>query len=209
MSKIKICGIYRKEDIDIINLLKPDYIGFILNYTRSHRYIDMERAEILKSCLDKDIEAVGVFVDARIEDIETYVHKGIIDRIQLHGNEDEEYIKKLQQRTDMPLIKAFRIKDKKDIDKAFSSICDDILIDTGMGEGKEHSLEHIRYIKECMEKYPKKQVFLAGGIRSDMIPEIAKIADFYAYDVSSSVESERIKDEKKIAKVIDEIRKIS
>lgn len=209
MSKIKICGIYRKEDIDIINLLKPDYIGFILNYTRSHRYIDMERAEILKSCLDRDIEAVGVFVDARIEDIETYVHKGIIDRIQLHGNEDEEYIKKLQQRTDMPLIKAFRIKDKKDIDKAFSSICDDILIDTGMGEGKEHSLEHIRYIKECMEKYPKKQVFLAGGIRVDMIPKIAKIADFYAYDVSSSVESERIKDEKKIAKVIEEIRKIS
>lgn len=208
MSKIKICGIYRKEDIDIINRLKPDYIGFILNYTKSHRYIDMERATVLKSCLDRDIEAVGVFVDARIEDIETYVHKGIIDRIQLHGNEDEAYIKKLQQKTNKPIIKAFRVKDKKDIDRAFLSICDDILIDTGMGEGKEHAYEDIFYIKECMEIYPKKRVFLAGGVHAENIPEIARIADVYAYDVSSGAESGKFKDATKIERILSAIRGI-
>ena len=91
--EIKICGIRRKEDIDIINKYKPDYIGFI--FAKSKREVTPETvAEITKN-LDKDIKKVGVFVNATYEKINEAVQAAKLDVVQLHGDENEEYISTL------------------------------------------------------------------------------------------------------------------
>ena len=73
MAKLKICGLKRVEDIDYVNELKVDYIGFILSagYKRS---IDFKTAQSLKNRLSKDIKAVGVFVDEDKKYIDYYIN---------------------------------------------------------------------------------------------------------------------------------------
>ena len=92
MAKLKICGLKRVEDIDYVNELKVDYIGFILSagYKRS---IDFKTAQSLKNRLSKDIKAVGVFVDEDKKYIDYYIKNNIIDIVQLHGNEEPEFCK--------------------------------------------------------------------------------------------------------------------
>ena len=80
--KIKICGLFREEDITYVNKYKPDYIGFV--FAKSTRQVTKEKAKKLKQLLDPDIEAVGVFVNAPITFISEVVQDHIIDFIQLH-----------------------------------------------------------------------------------------------------------------------------
>lgn len=97
MTKIKICGLKRELDIEYVNEFLPEFAGFIF-YPKSKRYVDFEKAKSLKSKLDKNIKAVGVFVNEDIEKILFLCENDIIDIIQLHGNEDKEYIKKLKKK---------------------------------------------------------------------------------------------------------------
>ena len=108
MVKIKICGIRRTEDIEIINKYRPDYIGFICS-TGYFRYVPIETAFRLKKMLDPSVKVAGVFVNESIdlinqrkspiqdEYIEKYLVNNVIDVIQLHGTEDDEYIGKLRK----------------------------------------------------------------------------------------------------------------
>ena len=132
--KIKLCGLSRPEDIEAANRLKPEYIGFVL-WDKSKRKVDRDRAKELKKALDPQIQAVGVFVDESIDRIAELLTEGIIDIAQLHGHEDETYIKELKARTDKPIIKAFQVKDQDDIIKAMDSSADMVLLDSGQGTG--------------------------------------------------------------------------
>ena len=98
MTKIKICGLKRKEDILIVNKYMPDYAGFILADNRK-RTIDLDTLKELYSILNHNILAVGVFLNQDIE----YIKKALpyIDVIQLHGNENDEYIKELKKITNI------------------------------------------------------------------------------------------------------------
>ena len=102
MAKLKICGLKRLEDIEYVNELKPDYIGFILT-PGFRRSINRKTANLLKKHLDKGINAVGVFVNDSKENIEYFTKNGIIDTIQLHGDETPEFCKGF----DVPVIKYF------------------------------------------------------------------------------------------------------
>ena len=97
MTMIKICGISREEDTEFINAAKTDYAGFIIGVPFSRRNITAEQACRLRNLINSDIKTVGVFVDYRKEDIVNLVECGIIDIVQLHGAEDEIFIKELQQ----------------------------------------------------------------------------------------------------------------
>ena len=123
-AKIKICGLTRLEDIEAANALLPDYIGFVF-WERSKRNLTKEQARDLKSSLDSRIKAVGVFVDAEIDFIADLVSCGIIDVAQLHGSENEEYIKRLRDKiantsniNTCRIIKAFNIKHMNSLDEA-------------------------------------------------------------------------------------------
>ena len=123
MTKIKLCGLSRPCDIEWANALMPDYIGFVFAQ-KSKRYVSPERAKALREGLDSNIRAVGVFVNEAPEVVADLLNSGVIDLAQLHGGEDEEYIKALRGLTDKPLIKAFRVDGYADLEKAGAVICD-------------------------------------------------------------------------------------
>lgn len=109
MTKIKFCGLSRTCDIEAVNNLLPDYIGFVFA-PKSRRCVSADKASKLKRLLIPGIKAVGVFVNEEPGRIASLLNKGTIDIVQLHGDEGEDYIGHLRKLTDKPIIKAFRIK---------------------------------------------------------------------------------------------------
>ncbi len=198
MTRIKLCGLSRPADIKIVNSLCPEYIGFVF-YEKSSRYVTPEKAGELKSLLSDRIKAVGVFVDEPLEKVVDLFDKGIIDIAQLHGNEDDEHIKKLRELSKRPVIKAFRIKSKEDIKKAEGSLADFILLDSGQGSGEAFDWELLRDIK--------RDYFLAGGLDPYNVKDALRILHPYAVDVSSGIEKDHIKDERLMAAFVSAVRK--
>lgn len=198
MTKIKICGLSRPCDIDNANELKPDYIGFVFA-SKSRRFITAEKAADLKRLLKPDIKTVGVFVNEKPENIVTLLKNGTIDIAQLHGKEDETYIRHLRQLTCRPIIKAFRIRSAGDIEAASSCTADFILLDSGAGSGTVFDWRLIQNIR--------KPYFLAGGLKTDNVETALELLHPFAVDVSSGVETDGIKDRKKMAAFVSAVRK--
>lgn len=119
--KIKICGLSRPADIEAVNRYQPDYAGFILNFPKSFRNITPEQAKQLHSMLSDSIPAVGVTVNQPPETVAQWLNDGIIDIAQLHGQEDEAYIRALRDRTGKPVWKAFKIRSAEDLEAAKNS----------------------------------------------------------------------------------------
>ena len=198
MVKIKICGLRRLEDIDIVNRYKPDYIGFV--FADSKRKVSHEFASEMKSNLDSNIISVGVFVDAYINEIIELFNRGIIEIAQLHGNESEGYIRSLKESTndEIKIIKAIEMSDEKDLLEYDNSIADYLLFDSGKGSGKTFDWNLIR-------KDLNKEFFLAGGIDISNISKAIGEINPYAIDLSSSLETDGFKDENKIKKIMEAI----
>ena len=198
MAKIKICGLKRLEDIEIINKYKPDYIGFV--FADSKRKVTHELASQMKENLDSSIISVGVFVDADIDEILKLYNDDVIDIAQLHGRESEEYINKLKQKSNyqLKIINAIEMSDKKDLKAYENSIADYLLLDSGKGSGKTFDWRLIR-------KDLKKEFFLAGGLNAQNISQAITEFNPYAVDLSSSLETNGYKDELKIKEVMEAI----
>ena len=198
MSKIKLCGLSRKCDIEWANALKPEYIGFVF-WSKSKRNVPPEKAKELKDLLSPDIKAVGVFVDEPIENVAELLNDNIIDIAQLHGGEDEEYIKKLRVLSDKPIIKAFLLKSESDAERAEKSTADYILVDSGTGTGKSFDWELLKNIS--------RPYFLAGGLCCENISQAIETLHPYAVDVSSGIETNGCKDKNKMAAFVAAVRK--
>lgn len=197
--KIKICGLRRLEDIETVNYCRPDYAGFIVNFPKSFRSVTAEELNELTAKLDKNITAVGVFVNAPEELPAQLLNEGIIGMAQLHGQEDEDYIRRLRKLTRKPLIKAFSVKSEDDIKKAVKSSADYILLDQGSGgTGQAFDWTLIREMN--------RPFFLAGGIGPDNLERAIQKIHPYAVDLSSSVETDRWKNPEKIRRVVDIVR---
>ncbi|MCL2157013.1 MAG: phosphoribosylanthranilate isomerase [Methanobrevibacter sp.] len=195
-TKIKICGLRREEDIAIVNKFKPDFVGFV--FAESKRRINFNQAIQLKKNLKCDILVVGVFVDADIQDITYLIENKVIDLVQLHGNEDEEYINNLKEFDEsIKIIKAVLVKNEDDIKKWEESNADYILLDSGKGTGKTFDWDLIGNIK--------KPFFIAGGIDSKNIDEAVKFNPF-GVDLSSGAEENGFKSQKKIANIMKRFR---
>lgn len=207
MTRVKMCGLFRDEDISYANEVKPDYIGFVF-YPKSHRYVSFEKAQSLKARLDPEIKAVGVFVDSDISFIKELVAKNIIDIVQLHGHEDSNYIHELRKSIDNPdisIIQAIVIKNEADIlrlpqndfmDNEFSA--DYYLVDSGMGSGSSFNWD---LLKEHNGK-----IFLAGGLNTENIAKALSTVKPFAVDVSSGIETDKIKDFDKMKKFISLVK---
>ena len=192
MAKIKICGLKRQLDMDYVNTLKPDFIGFILT-SGFRRSITKETARLLKAKLDKGIKAVGVFVDDDADVINSFVAEGVIDIVQLHGSESADFCKKINA----PVIKVFKPEGFAKI-KDYEPFVDYFLFDSGTGTGKTFDWRSI----------PKteKPFFLAGGLSADNLEQAIDKVKPFAVDLSSSVETDGFKDFEKI-KIVMEIIK--
>lgn len=200
-AKIKICGLRRREDILAVNEAKPDYCGFIVEFPRSFRSVTADQVRELVKELAPEIQPVGVFVNAPMELVRSLLDDGTLALAQLHGQENESYIRELKTYTDKPIIKAFSIKTAEDIEKALQSPADYILLDQGGGgTGKTFDWSLIPEIQ--------RPFFLAGGIGAANLEQAIREIHPYAVDLSSSVETEKWKDPTKIRQVVDIVRKM-
>ena len=197
MTNIKLCGLKRQWDIEYVNDLQPEYIGFVFA-KNSKRYISPENAKNLKNNLDNNIIAVGVFVNEEIDTIIELIKNNVIDVVQLHGDEDDNYINTLRKFIDCKIIKAFKIKSKEDILKANISSADYILLDSGAGSGKTFDWSIINELK--------REYFLAGGLTAENVGEAVSKLKPFAVDASSSLETNGFKDKEKMTAFVNAVR---
>lgn len=198
MTKIKLCGLSRLCDIEAVNELRPEYVGFVFVNT-SKRYISQEKAKELKKRLAPEIKTVGVFADKHSEQIAEICRKGIVDMVQLHGGEDEAYIRRLKALMAQPVIRAFCIRTAKDADKAEKCPADYILLDSGAGSGTTFDWKLVQNVE--------RPYFLAGGLHIGNIKKAVEQLNPYGVDVSSGVETDGWKDKRKMQALIAAVRK--
>ncbi len=190
MTRIKLCGLSRRCDIEAANALLPDYIGFVFA-KKSRRYVAPETAKALREKLNPAIRAVGVFVREAPEFVAGLLNDGVIDLAQLHGGEDEAYIARLRALTDRPIIQAFRIEAPADLDRARASKADTILLDNGAGgTGSAFDWSLLRGFD--------RPYFLAGGLGPGNVAEAIAALRPFAVDVSSGIETDGCKDIEKM-----------
>ena len=198
MVRVKFCGLTRLCDIDAANDLLPEYVGFVF-WRNSKRYISPDNAQALRKSLRQEIIPVGVFVDESPQIIADMAEGGIIDMIQLHGHEDDEYIASLRKLTHAKIIRAFKIHTGDDVSRAEESSADFVLLDSGTGTGKVFDWSMIRGLK--------RPYFLAGGLDAHNVAEAVKTLNPYAVDVSSGIETDGTKDRMKMSDFISAARR--
>ena len=194
---IKICGLTRQCDIDAVNAARPEYVGFV--FVKHRLQVSASHAKVLRRRLSPEIVPVGVFVNERIEQIISLVRGGVIDAIQLHGEEDEEYINTLKALTTSPVIKAVSVLKKGDVEQWLDTRADYILLDSkGGATGKLFDWHLIGNVP--------RPFFLAGGLNVQNIDAAIEQVRPYAVDISSGVETGGLKDPTKINELIRRIR---
>ncbi|WP_455789177.1 phosphoribosylanthranilate isomerase, partial [Clostridium butyricum] len=135
--KIKICGITCEKEIEYLNILKPDYIGFV--FTKSKRQISAFDAKLLRKKLNPEIKCVGVFKDNSLIEINNVLKKVNLDVVQLHGSENFDFINLLKKNENhkFEIWKALSINNKIFLNEYVSyymrmknnCVMDNILID--------------------------------------------------------------------------------
>ena len=197
MTGIKICGMRRKEDIEAANRCRPDYVGFILS-RGFRRSVMPEEAEHLTRMLDPGIWSVGVFVDEPVDQVTAAA--AFLDLIQLHGKEDNEYIERLKDAVDKPVIQAFRIRSAQDMERAMESSADLLLLDNGTGTGESFDWS---LLTETDRPW-----ILAGGLGPENVADAVRRFRPYAVDLSSGAETDGWKDPEKMRLCVDTVRKV-
>ena len=202
--KVKICGLSRPSDIAAVNQYRPDYAGFIINFPKSHRSCTPEQVQALHAQLSPDIPAVGVTVNQPLGTVASLLEQGIIDIAQLHGQEDASYVEAVKEQTGRPVVQAFSIRTQEDVQRAFASPADYILLDQGGGgTGRTFDWSLLERSKAAENKTP---FFLAGGLGVDNLEEAIRRTRPFAVDLSSSLETDDRKDAGKIREAVRIVR---
>lgn len=212
--KIKFCGLFRECDIDYANALKPDFVGFIFA-KHSKRFVDFALAKHLKSRLDSAIKTVGVFVDSPVKRVCEAVDCGIIDIVQLHGNENNAYISALREMSakyltqNLPIIKAIKVHNVHSLLETQNLNADFMLLDSpnaGSGRAFDWNVLAQRLAKsQDFTQEFQTRFFLAGGINVENIQSAIALKPF-CIDISSGIESNGVKDFAKMQRIINAVR---
>ena len=184
-----------------VNGLLPDYAGFIIGYPKSIRSLSPDAARELAGRLDHRVQAVGVFVNAPIELPLRMLREGVVQLVQLHGSEGDEYIRSLQERTHRPVVKAFSIRGLSDIEMARACPADYVLLDHALGENG-------RVLEWDMLKGLDRPFFLAGGLGEANVGEAITALHPFAVDMNSALETDGRKDPRKMALAVAAARAV-
>lgn len=196
-TELKICGLSRLEDIIAVNRHGADYAGFVF-FQKSKRYVDPYKANELIELLRTDIKPVGVFMDEPIDNVVRIARISGVEMVQLHGHESEEYVEYIKRTLDRPVIKAYKAGEEGALESAANSSADYVMIDSGAGSGQKFDWSILKNFK--------RDYFLAGGLEPESVGEAIRLLEPFAVDVSSGVETDGIKDEKKIAEFIKAVK---
>ena len=203
--RVKLCGMFRDEDVQAVAEARPDLCGFIVDFPKSHRSVTP--AQLAGLC-DRLLECepagapiwrVGVFVDEPMEQLVRIVDAGCIDLVQLHGNEDAAYIDELRDRTGVGIIQAFRIRSAADAAAAEASAADLVLLDNGQGTGEGFDWSLVASVG--------RPFMLAGGLGPENVAQAIEEVRPWGVDMSSGIETEKLKDPAKMAAAVAAVRK--
>ena len=203
MTKIKICGLRRTEDVRILNRERPDYAGFV--FAKSRRQVDVSTAARLIAQLRDDIQAVGVFVNETMEQVQRTAKESGLAVIQLHGDESPEYVRRLREQSGLPVWKALRIAGRESLRQIGRYEADIYLLDTF--SAGQYGGAGRRFDWSWLHNISCDRVVLAGGLTPENCGEALRMAAPFGIDVSSGVETEGWKDSVKIRRLIDNIRR--
>ena len=208
MSKVKICGVKRQDDIKYINRYLPEYVGVV--FANSRRQVSPENAKALIANLDKRVKAVGVFVNEPTERVLEIAHKCKLDVVQVHGDETPEYIYALKKQFDsyrkkVDVWKAVRVRNKDSVEQIKHYNADAFVLDAFVegsygGAGKTFDWE------VAVEAGKYGRIILAGGLNIKNVHDAIRSVEPTAVDVSTGVESDGMKDEDKIKRFICRVR---
>lgn len=201
--KLKLCGLRRPEDIEMINEVKPDYAGFIFAPTK--RYVSPEYVRELCRGLDPDIKKVGVFVNESAEIIAGAAEVSGIDAVQLHGDEKIDDIYKLREYFDGEIWKGIRVRLPLDIRRAEALPVDMLLYDSFVageygGTGKRANIAAIT------DAVPVKPFILAGGINAENLDSILSQVTPWGIDISSGFEVDGVKNKEKLSELMKTLK---
>ena len=200
--KVKCCGLSTAEQVQTSINYGADFCGFILNYPKSHRFVNFDKGKKLTSLEKKNAKYVGVLVEPKNEELEKFSELNI-DYFQIYGNYNSESILNIKLKFNKKIIVAIQVKNKKDIFnyKKFEKVADIILWDSS---GFELSLDwNFDWIKSIQSNVTK---MIAGNINIDKLEKISKLADIV--DVSGALETNKVKDILKIKNFLNSVKKI-
>ena len=188
---IKICGIQNKETLMCCENNNVNFFGMVF-YPKSPRNITFENASILQEIsYELNINGVGVFVDENIDELKKMIKDLKLKFVQLHGSEDEDYIKILKK-DDLKIIKSISINNNNDLNKIYRYHSVDYFLfdykplksELPGGNSKSFDWNILKNLET------KKPWFLSGGINSGNIKQIVKDINPFGIDLSSGVEKE-------------------
>jgi phosphoribosylanthranilate isomerase len=204
MKGSKICGISDLNTLDFIinHQYPPQFIGFICNYKKSSRYVEIEKLNELLKLDKKNSYFVAVLVKPDEDILEKIKHLPF-DYYQLYDCTPEE-IKEIKKKYNKKIITALTVKDKNDVQKhnLFSEVTDIYLFDS-KGYEKSMAFDH-----ELIQKIKiNKPLMLAGNIQiNDNLENYKKIADII--DISGGLETSGVKDKSKIDIFLNKIKQV-
>ena len=201
--KLKVCGLSNQNEVEACVSLKVNYCGFILNFTKSHRHITLEKAKYLTNINKDKTKYVGVLVKPTDEELNQF-SKLNLDYFQLYGNFSSEDLVQIKKKFKIKIISSIQVKKKDDIYK-YKLIEDGSDIILWDSSGYEESLSwNYNWIKPVSTKVKR---MIAGNITIDKIKDLQNLTDII--DVSGALETNKVKDINKIKKFTTEIKKIS
>ena len=200
--KVKMCGISKVETIPAIVDAKPDYMGLV--FAPSKRQVTVEQAKILieelhKQCINhydiKVVKTVGVFVNETLDNLVRIADTANLDAVQLHGDEDEAFIHSLKERTNVEVWKAIQIRTAADTEKWIDSSAEMLLFDAYHKDERGGTGEVFDW--SSLDAF-ERPFMLAGGIDSTNVARAIRTVRPYGIDISSGIETNGMKDDKKI-----------
>jgi len=201
--KLKVCGLSNQNEVEACVSLKVNYCGFILNFTKSHRHITLEKAKYLTNINKDKTKYVGVLVKPTDEELNQF-SKLNLDYFQLYGNFSSEDLLQIKKKFKIKIISSIQVKKKDDIYK-YKLIEDGSDIILWDSSGYEESLSwNYNWIKPVSTKVKR---MIAGNITIDKIKDLQNLTDII--DVSGALETNKVKDINKIKKFTNTIKKIS
>lgn len=203
MTKVKICGITNLEDALLSVKFGADMLGFNF-YEKSVRYITPQKASSIIKQLPSDVIKVGVFVNMEEYRVDEFVELLKLDAVQLHGDEDQQYVDELRRNTRARIIKSFRVSPEFDEEQVVNFDLDGVLLDAYSSELYGGTGERFDWAKAKAVKPLVSDLYLAGGLTPENVSVAVRTVRPYAVDVASGVESAKgKKDSKKVEEFIE------
>ena len=218
--KVKMCGISKVETIPAVVEAKPDYMGLV--FASSKRQVTVDQAKTLVEELhkqytkrynngaeqsnDDEIKTVGVFVNETLENLVSIAKEANLDAVQLHGDEDEAFIKALKEKTDVEVWKAVQIRSSTDAEAWIDSSADMLLFDAYHKDERGGTGEVFDW--SCLDEF-ERPFMLAGGIDSTNVAHAIRTVRPYGIDISSGIETDGVKDDEKIKAFTNIVRTIA